>query len=100
MVLKLIRSKILRKKMTYNILFTERSRKQFSKLNKDIQKLIISYLENRVSINPTNYGKSLVGDKKGLWRYRVNDYRIICNINNNDLLVLVLDVGHRREIYD
>lgn len=86
--------------MTYNIFFTERSRKQFSKLSEDVQKRIIYYLDNMVSIHPTNYGKSLVGDKKGLWRYRVDDYRIICNINNNDLLVLVLDVGHRREIYD
>lgn len=86
--------------MTYNILFTDRSKKQFSKLNKDIQKRVISYLENRVSSHPYNFGKSLVGDKKGLWRYRVDDYRIICNINNNELLILVIDVGHRRQIYD
>lgn len=86
--------------MTYKILFTGRSRKQFSKLNKDVQKRIMHYLESRVSIQPHNFGKSLIGDKKGLWRYRVDDYRIICNINNNELLVLVIDVGHRSEIYD
>ena len=86
--------------MTYSILFTNRSRKQFSKLNKDIQKRIIHYLESRVCDQPHNFGKSLVGDKKGLWRYRIDDYRIICNINNNQLLVLVVDIGHRREIYD
>lgn len=86
--------------MTYSILFTNRSRKQIAKLNNEAQKRIISYLENRISINPHNFGKSLVGDKKGLWRYRVADYRIICNISNNELLVLVVDVGHRREIYD
>jgi len=86
--------------MTYSILFTNRSRKQIAKLNNEAQKRIINYLENRISINPHNFGKSLVGDKKGLWRYRVADYRIICNISNNELLVLVVDVGHRREIYD
>lgn len=86
--------------MAYSILFTDRSRKQFSKLNKDIQQRIIYYLESRISINPHDFGKSLVGEKKGLWRYRVDDYRIICNISNNESLILVIDVGHRREIYD
>ncbi|MFP3018042.1 MAG: type II toxin-antitoxin system RelE/ParE family toxin [Candidatus Tisiphia sp.] len=41
-------------------------------------------MESRISINPHDFGKSLVGEKKGLWRYRVDDYRIICNISNND----------------
>ncbi|BFD46418.1 MULTISPECIES: type II toxin-antitoxin system RelE family toxin [unclassified Candidatus Tisiphia] len=86
--------------MAYSILFTDRSRKQFSKLNKDTQQRIIHYLESRISINPHDFGKSLVGEKKGLWRYRVDDYRIICNISNNESLILVIDVGHRREIYD
>ncbi|MDR0774918.1 MAG: type II toxin-antitoxin system RelE/ParE family toxin [Rickettsia sp.] len=86
--------------MAYSILFTDHSRKQFSKLNKDIQQRIIHYLESRISINPHDFGKSLVGEKKGLWRYRVDDYRIICNISNNESLILVIDVGHRREIYD
>jgi len=86
--------------MIYSILFTNRSRKQISKLNKDAQKRIVNYLESRVSLNPHNFGKSLVGGKKGLWRYRVDDYRIICNVSNNELLVLVVDVGHRREVYD
>ncbi len=86
--------------MAYSILFTDRSRKQFSKLNKDTQQRIIHYLESRISINPHDFGKSLVGEKKGLWRYRVDDYRIICNISNNESLILVIDVGHRHEIYD
>jgi mRNA interferase RelE/StbE len=66
----------------------------------DTQKLIVHYLESKIAISPHNFGKSLLREKKGLWRYRVGDYRIICNINNNELLVLVIDVGHRRDIYD
>ena len=66
--------------MVYSIVFTARSKKQFSKINRDIQERIISYLENRVAVHPHNFGKSLVGEKRGLWRYRVGDYRIICNI--------------------
>jgi mRNA interferase RelE/StbE len=85
--------------MTYRILFSESSRKEFSKLDKNIQKLIVGYLESRVCYQPTLFGKSLTGNKKGLWRYRVGDYRIICNINQGELVVLVIKVGHRREIY-
>jgi len=86
--------------MTYSILFTDRTKKQFSKLNKDIQKRIVDYVENRVLENPLKFGKSLVGAKKGLWRYRIGDYRIICNISNNQLLILIVDIGHRKEIHN
>jgi len=85
--------------MNYKILFSESSRKQFSKLDKQTQKQIIKYLETRVTKDPLFFGKSLTGNKKGLWRYRVKDYRIICNIHLNELVVLVIKVGHRKEIY-
>lgn len=85
--------------MNYNILFTSNSRKQFSKLTKDIQKRIVTYLETKVIFNPQLHGKNLVGNKKGLWRYRVGDYRIICQINNKELVILILDLGHRRDVY-
>jgi mRNA interferase RelE/StbE len=86
--------------MAYNILFTSRSKKQFSKLTKDIRIRITNYLENKVQINPLLYGKNLTGDKKGLYRYRIGDYRIICHINNKDIVVLILDIGHRKEVYN
>jgi mRNA interferase RelE/StbE len=83
----------------YSISLTDRSKKQFGKLSKDIQIQIVDYLENRVMSNPLKFGKSLVGDKKGLWRYRIGDYRLICNISNSQLLVLVLDIGHRKAVF-
>lgn len=86
--------------MTYNIVFSESCRRQFRKLNKELQRKIVNYLETRVCINPILFGKSLSGNKKGLWRYRVGDYRIICNIDNNELIVLVIEIGHRSDIYD
>lgn len=86
--------------MAYKISFTERSKKQFSKIDKGTQKRVVNYLETKVSKNATLFGKSLTGDKKGLWRYRVGDYRIICNLNNKELLVLILEVGHRKNVYD
>lgn len=74
--------------MAYKILFSESGRKQFTKLNKDTQKAIVKYLEARVTKDPLLFGKSLTGNKKVLWRYRVKDYRIICNIQHNELVVL------------
>ena len=58
--------------------------KEAKKLNRDAQKLIIDYLENRVlkSQNPYQYGKPLKGNKAGIWRYRVGDYRILCKIED------------------
>jgi mRNA interferase RelE/StbE len=86
--------------MSYKVLLTSRSRKQISKLDKGTQRTILDYLENRVTQSPHDFGKSLVGDKKGLWRYRIGDYRIICNISNSQLLVLVVEIGHRSSVYD
>lgn len=85
--------------MAYKILFSDPASKQFTKLNKDTQKTIIKYLEARVTKDPLFFGKSLTGNKKGLWRYRIKNYRIICNIQHNELVVLVIKVGHKREVY-
>ena len=49
--------------------------------------------------NPRSKGKALSGNLKGLWRYRVGDYRIICQIIDNELVILVVELGHRKEIY-
>ncbi|WP_156422988.1 type II toxin-antitoxin system RelE family toxin [Amygdalobacter nucleatus] len=50
--------------------------------------------------DPKLQGKALTGNLAGLWRYRVGDYRLICLIENHTLLILVLDIGHRRDVYD
>ena len=49
--------------------------------------------------DPTAYGKPLTADLKGYWSYRVGDYRLICEIHDNILVVLVLEIGHRSNIY-
>ncbi len=50
--------------------------------------------------NPRSYGKALQGKKyAGLWRYRIGDYRLICQIKDNELIILVLEIGHRKDIY-
>lgn len=62
---------------------------------------ILDYMEKKVleAEDPRELGKALTGILGGLWRYRVGDYRIICEIQNDKLKVLVLKVGHRKEIY-
>ena len=49
--------------------------------------------------DPRMRGKALAGDKKGLWRYRVGDYRVLCQINDGRLVILVIAIGHRNEVY-
>ncbi|MDO8953647.1 MAG: type II toxin-antitoxin system RelE/ParE family toxin [Gammaproteobacteria bacterium] len=85
----------------WEIKFDSEALEDLLKLNPHVQNQILKYLKERLAIrhNPKTMGKPLVGTKSGLWRYRVGDYRIICEIKNKELLILVITVGHRREIY-
>lgn len=87
--------------MQYKVIFTERAKKQLKKLDKHIAALIIGWLEKNIQNceNPRLHGKGLVENKSGQWRYRIGDYRVICEIQDKEITVLVLEVGHRREIY-
>lgn len=87
--------------MQYRIIFTERAKKQLKKIDKFTASLIIGWLEKNIEgcENPRIHGKGLLGNKSGQWRYRVGDYRIICEIKDEEIVVLVLEVGHRRDIY-
>ncbi len=80
----------------YNIEFSELSKKQFLKLPKDVQKRIKNTL-NRIRIRPFYYVKKLVGSVAH--SLRVGNYRIILDISSNKLLILVLEIGHRKNIY-
>lgn len=88
--------------MTWKIKFSTFADKQFSKLNKHIRKSIVDYLHNKLNKtnNPKAFGKPLSHNHAGLWRYRVQDYRIICQIHDEELIVLVVKLGHRKDIYD
>lgn len=75
--------------------------KDAKKLDRNARKKIVNYLEKRVlaSQDPYQFGKPLKGNKAGVWRYRVGDYRILCQIEDRALIVLVIAVGHRKNIY-
>lgn len=85
----------------WKIEWDDAARKELRHLGHAEQKKILKYLRDRVAAaeDPRQMGKPLTGDKFGLWRYRLADYRIVCKIEDQALLILVLKVGHRKEVY-
>ena len=81
----------------YEIIFSDKAGKQFSKLEKSLQERIISSLE-RIRIRPEAYVTKLVGDPA--YKLRVGDYRVILDIDQGKLIILVLKIGHRKNIYN
>jgi len=84
------------------IKYTESSSKQLRKLDKQTALRVLDYIGERVSVlsDPRSLGKSLKGPKLGdYWRYRVVDIRVICNIVDGQMTVLVIEIGNRREVY-
>jgi mRNA interferase RelE/StbE len=88
--------------MTWKIEFDNRARKELRKLDPQIQDRILKWLRQTLATDkdPRRLGKSLKGRMKGLWRYRVGDYRIISQIQDENILILVVRIGHRGDIYD
>ena len=87
--------------MIYTVNTTPRFDKEFKKLDKYTQRMLVAWINKNLEncTNPRIYGKGLISNRRGQWRYRIGDYRIICNIEDNKLVILALTVGHRRDIY-
>ena len=83
--------------MTYELIYSDEARKQLKKLNKDAQIRVISSLE-RIRLRPYSYVKRLVGVP--YFSLRVGKYRVILNLKDDKLLIFVIEVGHRKNIYD
>lgn len=86
--------------MPWKIKFSDRAEKQLRKLDKATAKRILKYLKENVVSDPKAVGKYLKGNLADLWRYHIGDYRLICVFEHGELVILVLEIGHRREIYD
>lgn len=81
--------------------YTAFALKQLKKLDKQVSSRILDYMDEVAKLeNPRERGKMLVGNLIGFWRYRVGDYRVLCKIKDNELVITVVNVGHRREVYD
>jgi mRNA interferase RelE/StbE len=88
--------------MAYNVELSESAERELGKLDAAQAKRILKFLHQRVAKldDPRSLGEALHGSRLGeFWKYRVGDYRLICKIEDDRLIVLVLRVGHRKEIY-
>ncbi len=85
----------------YKVRLEKDAQKSLKKMGNNDSKIIMAWIsKNLINCeNPYIHGKSLQGNLKGKWRYRVGDYRLICNIDDENITILVLLIGHRREIY-
>lgn len=83
------------------VIFSDKAKKFFLKLDKPIQKQIQKFILKLEGMSdPRASGKMLVGNLLGFWRYRVGDYRLLCRIVDKELVITVVEVGHRKEVYD
>ncbi|MCL2655417.1 MAG: type II toxin-antitoxin system RelE/ParE family toxin [Coriobacteriia bacterium] len=81
--------------------FSAKAEKQLAKMDADVSRIIVSWLLKNIDgcKDPRFQGKGLTASLSGKWRYRIGDYRVLCEINDTDLVVLALEVGHRSKIY-
>jgi mRNA interferase RelE/StbE len=85
----------------WRVEFDRDAARDLKKLGADAQRLILRYLRERIAVadDPRRFGHALTGDLKGLWRYRIGDFRIVASIEDEKFIVLVVTVGRRREVY-
>lgn len=88
--------------MAYSLVFSKEADKQVSKLDPGVRRVILKWLVKNVDgcSDPRIHGKALGANRAGQWRYRIGDYRAICVIEDDRLVVLCITVAHRREVYD
>ena len=88
--------------MTYSVETTPRFDREFKKLDRFTQRMLKAWIEKHLIAceNPRASGKPLSADRKGQWRYRIGDYRLICAIEDDRLVILALSVGHRSIVYN
>ena len=87
--------------MTWSVEWDDAARRELRKLDRTTQQRILRFFRERIMVDedPRRFGKALQHQLQGLWRYRIGDYRVVCRIQDEYITVLVLAVGHRRNIY-
>jgi len=85
--------------LAYKVIYSDTARKNIERLDRPLQKRILTFVDRiEESTNPRFSGKALKGNDNE-WRYRVGDYRLVCEIKDRELIVWMIRVGHRREVY-
>jgi mRNA interferase RelE/StbE len=87
--------------LAWTVEIADTAERQLRKLDPQARRRILDWLDDRIEAckNPRHFGEALKGGRSEFWRYRVGDYRIICDIRDAQLVVLAIAVGHRREVY-
>ncbi len=87
--------------MSYKFETTSEFDKAFKKLDRYTQRMIKAWIDKNIigCENPRQFGKGLTANRSGQWRYRIGDYRLICLIEDNKLVIIALTIGHRRDVY-
>ena len=85
----------------WRLVFSKRADKQLSKMDSGVSRIIVAWLLKNIDgcEDPRAHGKGLTANRSGKWRYRVGDYRILCEIKDSELVVLAIEIGHRRDVY-
>jgi mRNA interferase RelE/StbE len=86
---------------SWTLIYSENAKKKLAQLDKIEKQRIVNFLNNKIisSVNPRRLGKQLTGKLKNYWSFRVGDYRILSYLDDGKLIVLVVQIGHRREVY-
>jgi mRNA interferase RelE/StbE len=85
--------------MAWRVEFTKSADKELSKLDKPVRHRILRFFKDRVEKDPRSVGDQLKGHLSDFWRYRIGDYRVYADLQDDKVLVLVVRVGHRKEVY-
>jgi len=85
----------------YKVIIEDKARKELKKMDQFQMKIILRWIRNNLegTQNPRAHGKALTADYQGYWRYRVGNYRILAEIVDDQVIINVVKVGHRREVY-
>lgn len=86
----------------YKVAWSAKAQKQMRKFNKTISEMLLRWVHKNLDLctNPRQHGKALTANHAGQWRYRVGDYRLIAEIRESEIVILILSVGHRKEVYN
>lgn len=87
--------------MTYHVELTEQARKALKEMDRQTAMMLTAWIRKNLEgcTDPRQHGKGLTANRSGQWRYRVGDYRIIADIQDDRIVILILTIGHRKEVY-
>jgi len=86
----------------YQVVFTNEAKNALKKLDKYTALLLTAWVRKNLEgcTDPRQHGKGLTANRGGQWRYRIGDYRLVAEINDETITILILTVGHRRDVYE